>query len=599
MPRAVPPILHVPTLIAAFFIAGIVGIAGACETSADFEPASTADAQDAVGSTDDVGPADIPEADDGGSDEDADPGDASGPVGPRLEVAPEAVELGTVAVGDTATVSITVGNVGDAPLDVFWLSLSGDEAFSVTLGGQTWEGGGETAAGVVLDPSIGLAPGESVDVQISFAAVATSPAFGTLVLRSDGAEVGIPLSANTADPCVLGVEPTAPVLVDPIGGGATTREITLSGCEDAALVVEDVALDEAAPDAFGLDVSGLGEAPRVLGPGETATVEVAYTADEPAALDDQGQPVYDEARLQITADDGIGVHEVTLRGLGVEVPCAAPTITIAEGTQVIPQTVLHLDGSASTAPGGEVAAWEWTVQQPSGSHFLLQPSADVAKPTFPVHVAGTYVFRLRVTGEDGQSSCVPGEAVVQVVPAEAIHVELLWDTPGDPDPTDVGPEAGADLDLHFLHPFATGTDGDGDGEPDGWFDNPFDTYWYNAAPNWGSLDPGVDDNPSLDRDDTDGWGPENLNLAIPEDDATYRVGVHSWNDHGFGPSRATVRVYIHGALAFEWADVTLEEHDLWEVCTIHWPSADVTPLEADGGDPVVIPDYPSPFSPSD
>ena len=41
----------------------------------------------------------------------------------------------------------------------------------------------------------------------------------------------------------------------------------------------------------------------------------------------------------------------------------------------------------------------------------------------------------------------------------------------------------------------------------------FDCFWFNAHPNWGSFDPSVDDDPGLDRDDTDGAGPENLFLV--------------------------------------------------------------------------------------
>lgn len=168
-------------------------------------------------------------------------------------------------------------------------------------------------------------------------------------------------------------------------------------------------------------------------------------------------------------------------------------------------------------------------------------------------MAGTYTFRLRVWDAAGAVSAVPGQVVVNVCPCNTgLHIELLWSTPGDDDPFDEGPEAGADLDLHVAHPDA-------------------------AAP------------------DTDGWGPENLNLGTPpgtvEAPLTYRIGVHCWDDHGFGPSQATVRVYLYGSLLFEAANVELANHDLWEVATLEWPSAKVLPLEAPGGGPVIKPAY--------
>ena len=276
--------------------------------------------------------------------------------------------------------------------------------------------------------------------------------------------------------------------------------------------------------------------------------------------------------------------------------CPTAVIQVQEGEEVIPQTKLHLVGSNSYAVGS-VSAWQWSVTQPDGSQSVFLPSAAHPDPTFEVNIAGVYDFTLEVWDQDGKKSCEPAEVTVFVIPDEAVHVELLWDTPGDLDQTDEGPEAGADLDLHFLHPFATGEDVDGNGVPDGWFDQPFDCFWFNAHPNWGSLDPFVDDDPGLDRDDTDGSGPENVNLNLPEDGMTYKVGVHYWNDHDFGPSTATVRIYVFSQLVFEVSDVSLVEGDMWEVATLSWPSAAVTLLQTDIGDYVIIPNYSHPFFP--
>jgi hypothetical protein len=185
-----------------------------------------------------------------------------------------------------------------------------------------------------------------------------------------------------------------------------------------------------------------------------------------------------------------------------------------------------------------------------------------------------------------------------VLPVETMHIELLWHTPNDPDETDEGPEAGADMDLHFaLQGSAAGPDLDGDGQPDPWFDQPFDVFWFNAHPNWGDLNPVIPDDPGLDLDDTDGAGPENLNLHTPEIGATYHVGVHYWNDHGYGESLATVRIYLFANLVAEFADVALSNHDLWDVATIHWGEngVDIIPSWDDPANPAITPDYQSVF----
>ena len=76
-------------------------------------------------------------------------------------------------------------------------------------------------------------------------------------------------------------------------------------------------------------------------------------------------------------------------------------------------------------------------------------------------------------------------------------------------------------------------------------------------------------------------------------DTTYRVAVHGWNDHGFGPSAATVRIFLMGQLIFEAGPVSLETGDLWEVADITWlgwPDAQVTALSAGGGAPIIYTD---------
>lgn len=311
----------------------------------------------------------------------------------------------------------------------------------------------------------------------------------------------------------------------------------------------------------------------------------------------EGTSVPDRDGTSVPAEEVVSgeVASVPEVGGGEEVAgCPVAVIEIAEGEEVVPQTTLHLSGDESYASSGAVVKWEWSVEQPVGSVSQLIPAASFPNPTFEVTVAGKYVFRLKVWDEAGQESCEEAVAVVTTCCSGAIHVELLWQTPGDPDETDHGPQAGSNLDLHFLHPWADGPDLDGDGVKDGWFDIPFDCFWFNAHPNWGSYDPAVDDDPALDVDDTDGGGPENINLAHPEP-VVYRVGVHYWADNGYGAALATVRVWVWDQLVFKMDGVEMVEDDIWEVCTIEWPSGKVEGvLDGDGG-PKILSDYANPW----
>ena len=268
-------------------------------------------------------------------------------------------------------------------------------------------------------------------------------------------------------------------------------------------------------------------------------------------------------------------------------PCATAVMEVIEGENVVAETTLQLAGDASFSPFGAITKWEWTVEQPEGVQSQFVPSANAANPTFTVPIPGEYTFSLTVVDEMNNASCAPASWTVVVAPERSIRVELVWDTPGDPDPTD---EIGADLDLHFAHPSAEGADLDGDGQPDPWFDVPFDCFWDNPAPQWGSSAPAVQDDPLLHPDD-DGAGPETLILKTPEDGATYRVGVHSFHDNGFGPSAATIRVLVGGELQYE-ASMELVKWDLWEVATIEWPSGEVTPI---GNGEKILPEYIDPF----
>lgn len=259
--------------------------------------------------------------------------------------------------------------------------------------------------------------------------------------------------------------------------------------------------------------------------------------------------------------------------------CVTALIEVEEGPTVPPQTVLHLSGASSYSPRGDIVSWQWEVDQPIGSVSTFAPSPYVSDPVFEANVAGVYTFRLTTTDATGVVSCVTAELRVYVVPEQVLHVELLWHTPADADLTDA---SGADLDVHFIHPLAA---------PPGYFDIPFDCFWGNTQPNWGALDPAAGDNPTLDRDDTDGDGPENLNFNVPEDGKRYCLAVHYWDDKSFGPSYATVRIYQHGELTFEMSDVAMVKSDLWEVGCIEWPAAVFEPAD---GAPKITHDFSDP-----
>lgn len=298
-------------------------------------------------------------------------------------------------------------------------------------------------------------------------------------------------------------------------------------------------------------------------------------------------PVVCDDGLDCT-DDSCGEKGCVYRPNGqpcdLQGECPKPVITVIEGTQVQPQTVLQLSAAKSIPYDASILEWKWSVVPPKGGHGVFEASDDIVAPTFKVIVAGVYRFSLTVVDDAGLASCAPTELEVVVTPAALVYVEVTWDTPGDEDQNDEGFKKGADLDLHVLHPSATGADIDGDGSPDGWFNVPYDCFWFNPKPPWSA---------TLERDDVDGAGPETLSFQQLEDGAVYRVGVHYWDDNGFGPSFATVRVWIEGKLMLESGGVELVPLDMWRAATIG-PGPVVMPRQNPEGGLDIAPDYVDP-----
>jgi len=143
----------------------------------------------------------------------------------------------------------------------------------------------------------------------------------------------------------------------------------------------------------------------------------------------------------------------------------------------------------------------------------------------------------------------------------------------DPQGCQAGTEPdGGDLDLHFVHPLAQSSG-------DGFFDLPFDVFWANQTPNWGSIDSTVDDDCALTPDD--GNRSEQVDCPVLEH-GCYKVGVNAWNDRGVGAADATVKVFVRDVLAYEVVAVRLDEYDMWTVAEICMP-------EVVGSDPTVAP----------
>jgi hypothetical protein len=554
---------------------------------------------------------------------------------PKLTVLPATLDMGTVKVGGTQSEPFAIKNQGNADLVVSHLTFakSDPKPWSMTLQGKTYKGG----ADVDVVPPVVIPKDQTVKGEVSFTAVDPSPHLTQLLFKSqDGQTATVQVQANQNAACLKFIPKDLISFGFQSIGKTAKKPLTLKNCGSAEVEIADLAVADDAFKTFSADmgaIASLGGKPvssdnpiRIAVNGQQ-DVLVSCTPDS-ENKDKDGKQTPFTAQVKVKDNTVQPDKAIKLECWGSAKDCPTAMITVIEGEQVAPQTTIHLKASQSFASTGkQIAKYKWKLlKYPAGTEGLaFYPNDSAAEVTFgamttvpgkkeqvpQVNTAGEYELQLEVFDDTGLASCMPAKVQVLVVPTAGLHIELLWDTPSDPVKSDTGEGKGTDLDLHFAHPNAVNAavcqkppkmcgvnacacqpDGDKDGTPDPWFHPQYDVFWFNKAPTWVPGDP--DANPSLDLDDTDGWGPENLNLVSPENGSKYWVGVHYWDAHKFGDSKATVNFFVLGALV---ATVTrqLKECDMWWVRKVDWPSGDIVfvPGDEQGGQGKVTPLYKS------
>lgn len=515
----------------------------------------------------------------------------TGEIGAEIDIAPRTIDFGPVEAGGMSTQGLVVRNLGLVDLVISRVSVNGPADFTARLGDRQLTGDG------AFEPIVVPASGR-IDLDVTYAPPSAGPDRGELLIESNDAVRPISvvgLVANGAAACLRvvpdSVEFGAALQVDGRDGPTpNVRLLSIESCGSSPLRVDR--LEFMGAEAFGLAEpldpidpnvpdSPLIELPEAT-PGQPFPSRSVSVGFWPLALQAYGGTLL----VHSNAEDS--PTQVQLFGRGVDNSCPIPRAD-PDVYNVQPLDILTLDGSLSEDPGGRVVEWEWTVvERPEGSVSVpLEGFGDPRRPAdggeadrtdtattqFFVDLAGRYVVHLRVKDNLGQWSCDPTpfkEVVINAVPEKDIHIQLVWSTPDDPDQAD---RVGTDVDLHFKHQLAgDGWSTDADG---------FDCYFANTNPDWG-LAGEVSDNPSLDIDDTNGAGPENVNLARPEVGVTYEVGaIYFRAESTFGVQGAdprtehasyiTLRVFARGELLAEVGPrevTTLRQ--LWRAATVEW-----------------------------
>lgn len=353
-----------------------------------------------------------------------------------------------------------------------------------------------------------------------------------------------------------------------------TRQFNIVNQGNAALTVTAVSLAPGGSSDF--SVVAVPPMPKVLNPGDHTLVIVLF----------QEKVGLGTATLQITSSDpktpvlDVPLASYIKANVGSPDPCV----------QIMP-SVLNFGsvqrGDTKTLPAilkncsDQVPLVLSAITRSSFLFFPLSEELQItpmpALPTtippgqgIPVDVtyapllagpdAGYFLFHTDDPAEPQVQLDVAGFGT-QPPPEElALTIKLSWDT----DQTDV--------DSHLIQPGGS------------FFDCKTDCHFGNPSPDWGTAGAWQDD-PFLDLDDVDGFGPEHTNISEPQP-GTYRFIVHYYDDTYEGSSSdsatATVEVFSFGNKIGEFGPQVLTgTNHTWDVFDVVWPGLALTPLNND------------------
>ena len=196
---------------------------------------------------------------------------------PEIDVSPTSLSFGSVNVGATPTLDVTIENLGNADLNVTdSVITSGGPEFTVTVGGG----------------AVAIPPGQTHDVTVQFAPTLEQPYTGNLQILSDDPDEGsvdIPLDGTgVAAAPDIDVSPTSLSFGSVNVGSTPTLDVTIENLGNATLNVTDSVISLGGPE-FSVTVGGgavaipPGKHPHRHGPVRTHTRTALHRQPSPSA----------------------------------------------------------------------------------------------------------------------------------------------------------------------------------------------------------------------------------------------------------------------------------------------------------------------------
>jgi hypothetical protein len=244
-------------------------------------------------------------------------------------------------------------------------------------------------------------------------------------------------------------------------------------------------------------------------------------------------------------------------------------------SDMVASTMKGVELTGGVQPAGSEVSFAWElVRSPEGSSAEPPQPTDQQISTFVPDVVGAYTLRLTVSDGSGATSWC--DVDVTAISEDGLHVELSWNPPESM-------EDRSNANLHLLQEDAPY-----------WFHYLLDCHSSNCTLFEPALDwdgAGPDDDPRLDPIDSEGFGPEIINIQMPVTGSIYTVGIHYFQGNGMDEGEVLVRIFCgrgSSEPAFEAGPVTMRDYggdtdgnDFWKVAEVTWngDSCSVRPID--------------------
>lgn len=395
-------------------------------------------------------------------------------------------------------------------------------------------------------------PGTSLEFEVVFLPNREGAFDGQLVV--EGAEGDVVLDLHG-----VGVVRQVPVLtVSPISvdfgavalGEEARATIQISNSGTAPGVIARSALRSTGTDIGPNDVFIVGtQLPLTVEIGASVTVDLVFRPNQEAVVSDV---VVLHAADHQPLEIGVTGQGIVPLGDVLCTPSRVDFSRVERGSTKIETVTCEARGGPARVIGATTSggAGMFVLPSPPNTTDLTNGQTMTIEVEFrPDGIPSTQQGTLTVQYNGGSGPAtvdvvLNGEVIPPPVTETAISVTLEW-TSND-----------TDVDLHLVGPGGA------------FFEPPMDCFFDNDTPDWGLMGD-TTDNPFLDRDDVDGYGPEQVNLSVAAS-GQYQVYVHYWSDHNNGTTDTSVQIHINGQLVATRTRSRLYCSQVWLVGTIQW-----------------------------